>query len=325
MRELITEFFVDAYGADELKVGDDSAVLHLPAPTQRLAFTTDSFVVTPLFFPGGDIGRLAVSGTVNDLATSGATPRYLSVAFILEEGLELDTLRAVCQSIADTAREADVRIVTGDTKVVPRGSGDRIYINTSGVGVFENQQPLSAAHCQSGDKIIVSGTLGDHGIAIIAARENLQFTGDVASDTAPLNHMVAGVLKAAPSTRCFRDPTRGGLASTINELAAQSATTMTIEEAAVPVTQAVRGASEMLGFDVFQIANEGKMVAVVPADEAEAALAAMRTYPHGKDATIIGEVTDGPTDGLPAAWVRTPFGSTRVLDMLVGEQLPRIC
>jgi hydrogenase expression/formation protein HypE len=325
MRELIAEYFVEAYGADELKAGDDSAHIALAHPAHDLAFTTDSYVVTPLFFPGGDIGRLAVSGTVNDLAPSGATPLYLSVAFILEEGLALETLKAICRSIAETAREADVRIVTGDTKVVPRGNGDGIYINTAGIGVFAGQKPLSGQLCQSGDKILLSGTLGDHGIAIIGAREGLNFTSSVLSDVAPLNHMVAGVLQAAPSTRCFRDPTRGGLASTINELAAQSQTTMTIEEAAVPVNPAVRGASEMLGFDIFQIANEGKMVAVVPAEEADAALAAMRSYPHGENAAIIGEVSAAPAAGMPAAWVRTPFGSTRVLDMVVGEQLPRIC
>jgi hydrogenase expression/formation protein HypE len=329
MRELISDFFIAAYGADELKTADDSAVISLVdidnTPAQMIAFTTDSFVVTPLFFPGGDIGRLAVAGTVNDLATSGAVPRWLSIAFVLEEGLPLDTLRVICTSIAETARQANVSIVTGDTKVVPRGNGDGIYINTTGIGVFKDRQPLSGRLCQPGDRILISGTLGDHGIAIIGARQNLNFSSPVLSDAAPLNGLVADVLLAAPSTRCFRDPTRGGLASAINELAAQSQTTMIIEESAVPVTPAVRGAAEMLGFDVFQIANEGKMVAVVAAKEAEAALTAMRAHPLGRDAAIIGEVSAASAAGLPAAWVRTPFGTTRVLDMLTGELLPRIC
>ncbi|MCL2631542.1 MAG: hydrogenase expression/formation protein HypE [Coriobacteriia bacterium] len=334
MRELIAKYFVSAYGAAELKTGDDSAVVTLTAPDQpsqgqqlafKLAFTTDSYVVTPLFFSGGDIGRLAVSGTVNDLATSGATPLYLSVAFILEEGLPLATLEAICASIAATAAEAKVSIVTGDTKVVPHGKGDGIYINTAGVGAFNNQQPLSGRFCQPGDKILVSGTLGDHGVAILAARETLSFQAEIASDVAPLNHLVKQVLHAAPQTRCFRDPTRGGLAATINELASQSQTSMTIDEAAVPVKVAVRGAAEMLGLDIFQIANEGKMVAVVPPDQAESALAAMQADPLGRDAAIIGEVREAPPPGLPAAWLRTALGATRVLDMLVGEQLPRIC
>ncbi|MDR0459499.1 MAG: hydrogenase expression/formation protein HypE [Coriobacteriales bacterium] len=325
MRELIDEYFLSVYGSAELAQGNDSACLKLATPTTELAFTTDSYVVTPLFFAGGDIGRLAVSGTVNDLATSGATPLYLSLAFIMEEGLPLSELRLICQSIAQTAAEAQVSIVTGDTKVVPRGKGDKVYINTAGIGVFLSQRPLSGANCQPGDKILLSGTLGDHGITIVSARENLNFSTNIVSDVAPLNHLVAKVLQAAPATRCFRDPTRGGLAATINELAAQSATSMTIEESLVPVNPAVQGAAEMLGYDIYQIANEGKMVAIVPAEQATAALAAMRTDEHGKNAAIIGEVSGPPASGLPAAWVRTPFGSTRVLDMLVGEQLPRIC
>ncbi|MDR2957702.1 MAG: hydrogenase expression/formation protein HypE [Coriobacteriales bacterium] len=328
MRELIDGFF-ESYAADELKAGDDSATVCLTDPVTNLAFTTDSYVVTPYFFPGGDIGRLAVAGTVNDLSTSGATPVCLSVAFILEEGLPLTDLQTICESIALTADEARVKIVTGDTKVVPRGNGDGIYINTAGIGVFGNQlgnqRPLSGRDCQPGDKILLSGTLGDHGIAIIKAREGLSFTSSIISDVAPLNQMVARVLAAAPSTRCFRDPTRGGLASTINELATQSHTTMTIDEAAIPVQPAVQGAAEMLGFDIYQIANEGKMVAVVPPHEAEVALAAMQADPHGIKAAIIGEVGMGLSTGIPVAWVRTAFGATRVLDMLVGEQLPRIC
>ncbi|MCL2151215.1 MAG: hydrogenase expression/formation protein HypE, partial [Coriobacteriia bacterium] len=296
MRELIADFFYEAYGSPELLIGDDSAVLELGlsadrlgsesgAPAERLAFTTDSFVVTPRFFPGGDIGRLAVCGTVNDLACSGATPLWLSLAFILEEGLQLTELSAVCASIATAATEAGVRIVTGDTKVVPHGTGDGVYINTAGVGLFRaGARPLSGRDCQPGDKILLSGSLGDHGIAIVCAREELGFASDVASDAAPLNRLVSDVIGAAPSTRCFRDPTRGGLASTINELAAQSQTSMTVEETAVPVHAAVAAVCAMLGYDVFQVANEGKAVAVVPADEADAALAAMLANPLGREA-----------------------------------------
>ncbi|MCL2136315.1 MAG: hydrogenase expression/formation protein HypE [Coriobacteriia bacterium] len=325
MRELIAEYFVTSYGASELQSGDDSAILRVPDSIDNLAFTTDSFVITPLFFPGGDIGRLSVCGTVNDLATSGAIALWLSMSFILEEGLPLADLEKICRSIALTAMEAQVMIVTGDTKVVPRGNGDGIYINSSGIGVLDNREALSGRNCRYGDKILLSGTIGDHGIAVISAREGLGFSTGITSDVAPLNKLVAAVLEAAPHTRCFRDPTRGGLASTINELAEQSRTSMVIDEAEVPVKDAVRGAAEMLGFDVFQIANEGKMVAVVPADEADAAIAAMRSHPYGKDAAIIGEVCSRPAPGMPAAWVRTALGATRVLDVLVGEQLPRIC
>jgi hydrogenase expression/formation protein HypE len=330
MHGLIEGLFFDVYGSDVLLRGDDAAVLPLPAEGGgSLAFSTDTFVVTPRFFPGGDIGRLAVCGTVNDVATSGARPLWLSVAFVLEEGFPLDELRRVCASIADSAREAGVQIVTGDTKVVSRGQGDGLYLNTSGVGLLPAQTALSGAHCQAGDRILLSGTLGDHGIAIISCRENLSFSTTIESDVAPLNHLVAAVLAAAPNVRCFRDPTRGGLASTLNELARQSGTVMTIDEDAVPVRDQVRGACEMLGYDVLQVANEGKLVCVVPAEEADAALGAMRTARYGADAALIGEVapfdtTHGDRDA-PRAFVRTPFGSKRVLDMLVGEQLPRIC
>jgi hydrogenase expression/formation protein HypE len=354
MHDLIEGMFLDAYGSDVLKQGDDAAVLALPPAAANgdaigggnggtLAFSTDTFVVTPRFFPGGDIGRLAVCGTVNDVATSGAQPLWLSVAFVLEEGFPLDELRRICASIAATAREADVQIVTGDTKVVSRGQGDGIYINTSGVGVLPARRggadggagapsgALSGTLCQPGDRILISGTLGDHGIAIISCRESLSFSTTIESDVAPLNHLIAAVLEAAPHTRCFRDPTRGGLASTLNELAHQSNTVMTIDEEAVPVRDQVRGACEMLGYDVLQVANEGKVVCVVAADEADAALAAMRASRYGADAALIGEVTspDGTPDSgdgdSPRAYVRTAFGSNRILDMLVGEHLPRLC
>ncbi|NBI32394.1 hydrogenase expression/formation protein HypE [Enterorhabdus sp. P55] len=325
MKRIIDEVFFAAYGTDELLRGDDAAVLPAPAAGERIAFSTDSFVVTPHFFPGGDIGKLAVCGTVNDVATSGARPLYLSCAFVLEEGFPMDDLRRICQTMAETATEAGVRLVTGDTKVVNRGHGDGIYINTSGVGLLSPGIELGGAQCRPGDKVLVSGTLGDHGITIMSCREGLGFSAGVESDAAPLNHLIAEVLAAAPSTRCFRDPTRGGLASTLNELAAQSGTDIVVEEDAVPVRDAVLGACEMLGYDVLQVANEGKMVCVVPADQADAALAAMRANRYGADAAIIGEVAEAQPERGPKVFLQTSFGGRRILDMLVGEQLPRIC
>ena len=325
MKRIIDEVFFAAYGSDELLRGDDAAVLPAPAAGERIAFSTDSFVVTPHFFPGGDIGKLAVCGTVNDVATSGARPLYLSCAFVLEEGFPMDDLRRICQTMAETATEAGVRLVTGDTKVVNRGHGDGIYINTSGVGLLSPGIELGGAQCRPGDKVLVSGTLGDHGITIMSCREGLGFSAGVKSDAAPLNHLIAEVLAAAPSTRCFRDPTRGGLASTLNELAAQSGTDIVVEEGAVPVRDAVLGACEMLGYDVLQVANEGKMVCVVPADQVDAALAAMRANRYGADAAIIGEVAEAQPERGPKVFLQTSFGGRRILDMLVGEQLPRIC
>lgn len=327
MKRIIDEVFMEAYGNETLKTGDDAAVLPLPTPGagEKLAFSTDSFVVTPHFFPGGDIGRLAVCGTVNDVATSGARPVALSCGMILEEGFPLADLRRICRSMAEAAREAGVQIVTGDTKVVNRGHGDGVFINTSGVGLLPAGVTLSGANCRPGDKVLVSGTLGDHGITIMTQREGLGFSADVQTDAAPLNHLIAAVLDAAPHTRCFRDPTRGGLASTLNELADQSGVNITVAEDDIPVKPVVQGACEMLGYDVLQVANEGKMVCVVAADEAPAALAAMRAAKYGQDAAIIGEVTAADPARGPKVLLRTGFGSTRILDMLVGEQLPRIC
>ena len=325
MKRIIDEIFFAAYGTDELLRGDDAAVLPPLAEGERIAYSTDSFVVTPHFFPGGDIGRLAICGTVNDVATSGARPLYLSSAFILEEGFPIDDLKRICQSMAEAAKEAGVKLVTGDTKVVNRGHGDGIYINTSGVGVLAPGFDLGGAQCKPGDKILVSGTLGDHGITIMSCREGLSFSADIESDAAPLNHLIADVLKAAPHTRCFRDPTRGGIASTLNELAGQAGVDMLVEEDAVPVKDAVRGACEMLGYDVMQVANEGKMVCVAAPEEAEAALAAMQANRYGKDAAIIGEVTESDPARGSKVFLQTAFGGKRILDMLVGEQLPRIC
>lgn len=325
MKRIIDEVFFEAYAGDELLKGDDAAVLSALDPGERIAFSTDSYVVTPHFFPGGDIGKLAVCGTVNDVATSGARPHYLSCGFILEEGFPIDDLKKICASMAAAAQEAGVRIVTGDTKVVNHGSGDGIFINTSGIGILAPGRELSGSLCQPGDKVLVSGTLGDHGITIMSCRESLDFAAPVESDAAPLNHLIEQVIDAAPHVRCFRDPTRGGLASTLNELAQQSEVDITIDENTIPVRPAVLGACEMLGYDVLQVANEGKMVCVVAADEAEAALEAMRANPYGTEAAIIGEVAAAQQERGPKVFLRTLFGSTRILDMLVGEQLPRIC
>lgn len=321
MRDIIEQLFFEAYAGDTLRRGDDAATLDIAGG--RVAFSTDTFVVTPHFFPGGDIGHLAVCGTVNDVATSGATPRYLSCGFVLEEGYPLDDLRRVCASMAAAAKEAGVEIVTGDTKVVNRGHGDGIYINTAGIGELRDGVDLSASHIRPGDKILISGSIGDHGIAIISTREELSFSTQIESDAAPLNHLITAVLDACPagSVRAFRDPTRGGLASTLNEFASTAHVDIRVDEDEVPVHDQVRGACEMLGYDVFQVANEGKMVCVCAPEAADAALAAMRADKYGAEAAIIGEVLEG--DGR--VYLRTSFGSERILDMLVGEQLPRIC
>lgn len=320
MQRLIDEVFVTSFGDAGRPAVDDAASLDIP--TSRIAMSTDTYTVSPLVFPGGDIGRLAVCGTVNDVATSGARPLYLSVGFVLEEGLPIDDLKRILMSMHDAANEAGVRIVTGDTKVVERGHGDGVYINTAGVGGLAPGVSLSAANCRPGDIVVLSGTLGDHGIAVVSTREGLEFSTDLRSDAAPLNHLTAAVLEAAPGVRCFRDPTRGGLASTLNEMAATSGVSITVEETQVPVRPQVLGACEMLGYDVYQVANEGKMVAIVPPGEADAALRAMRSAPYGEDAAIIGEVRE---DHPGTVYVRTSFGATRIMDMLVGEQLPRIC
>ena len=323
MKRLIDDLFLTEFADEAAMPGDDAGVV--PLGGERIAMSTDSFVVTPQFFPGGNIGRLAVCGTVNDVATAGARVAYLSCGFVLEEGYPIDKLRQIVRTMSEVAAEAGVKIVTGDTKVVERGHADGVFINTAGVGLVPAGVNLSGSHCQPGDKVLLSGTLGDHGIAIISQREGLTFSTTIESDAAPLNHLIADVLAAAPDTRCFRDPTRGGLASTLNEFSEASRVDILVDEASVPVRDQVRGACEMLGYDVFQVANEGKMVAVVPADQAEAALAAMRANKYGANAAIIGEVAAPSEEGGHTVRLRTPFGSTRILDMLVGEQLPRIC
>ena len=298
---------------------DQDTAAHLPG---RLAFTTDSYVVTPPFFPGGDIGRLAVCGTVNDLAMRGAQPLYLSAGYILEEGLPLRDLEQIVESMARTAAEVGAQIVTGDTKVVNRGSADRIFINTTGIGLVPPGVDLSAARVRVGDMVLVSGTAGDHGMAIMIQREGLAFESELKSDCAPLNGLVAMLLQAAPHLHCLRDPTRGGLATTLNEIAERPRVGIEIEERSIPVRDEVRAACELLGLDPLHVANEGKLIALVPAAEADAALAAMRDHPFGRQAAIIGRVTEGHPGRVV---LRTILGTRRILGMLVGEQLPRIC
>ncbi|HUF38219.1 MAG TPA: hydrogenase expression/formation protein HypE [Anaerolineales bacterium] len=301
---------------------DDAAVLAINGSGLRLAFTTDSYVVNPLFFPGGDIGKLAIHGTLNDLATSGARPLALSVSLILEEGLPIADLRRVLESMRDAAGEAGVPIVTGDTKVVNRGSADKLYINTAGVGLIDPGFNLSAFNVRPGDRILLSGSVGDHGIAVMMAREALEMEMEVRSDTAPLHELAARLLEAAPETRCLKDPTRGGVATSLNEIALNARVGIAIDEKAVPVSAQVRGACEILGIDPLTIANEGKLICVVPPESEADALRAMRSHPFGKAAVVIGEVQAEPPGMV---FLRTEIGGTRVLDMLVGDPLPRIC
>lgn len=326
MKELIDQVFLDAYTDKELYLGDDATVLSnlQIQKNQRIVMSTDSYVVHPQFFPGGDIGRLAVCGTVNDVATSGAKPVALSIGFILEEGYAVSDLKNICSSIAQASLEAGVKIVTGDTKVVEHGKADGVFINTSGVGVVDMDCCLSGNNCNDGDIVLLSGSVGDHGITIMSCREGLNFDADIKSDAAPLNKMIEDVLSAAPNTKCFRDPTRGGLASSLNEIALQSSVDICIDEAEVPVKKSVKNACEMLGYDPFQVANEGKMLAIVPKNEADAALCAMKNSKYGSDAAIIGQIEKMNSD-KPKVYVLTEYKTKRILDMLVGQQLPRIC
>jgi hydrogenase expression/formation protein HypE len=288
----------------------------------RIAFTTDSFVVRPLFFPGGDIGRLAVHGTVNDLAVGGARPLFLSAAFILEEGLPLADLQRIVASMRAACQEAGVALVTGDTKVVDRGKGDGVFITTSGIGQVPEGRCLSIHAARPGDRILVSGTLGDHGIAILSVREGLEFETVLESDTAPLTSLCQAMLEACPRIRCMRDPTRGGLSSALNELAAASRVGVELDETAIPLRPEVRGACEMLGLDPLYVANEGKLMAVVPAEDADRVLGVMRAHPLGKDAAHIGKVV---ADHPGLVLMRSLVGGERVVTLLMGEQLPRIC
>jgi len=317
--ELIEKYLLPPLANPLLAKLDDSAVFDLSG---HLAFTTDSYVVSPIFFPGGDIGKLAVCGTINDLSMSGAMPLYLSLSLIIEEGLTLSELKKVVSSIKAAAEEAGVKIVTGDTKVVNRGSADKLFINTSGIGIIPKGIDISGSNAKVGDKIILSGTIGDHGIAVMSQREGLKFSVPVKSDCAPLNKLVSQMLEASSLIHCLRDPTRGGLATTLNEFAKQSKVGITIEEEKIPVREGVRAACELLGFDPLYVANEGKLVAVVAPQDADKILAKMERNAYGADASIIGEVTD---ERKGKVIMKTRLGASRIVDMLSGELLPRIC
>ncbi|OYT18043.1 MAG: hydrogenase expression/formation protein HypE [Nitrospira sp. UW-LDO-01] len=320
MQELIHDVFVRAFHNSMLAPMHDGATW--PVEKGTLAFTTDSYVVRPLFFPGGDIGSLAVNGTINDLAMCGAKPLYLSAGFILEEGLSMEVLRRVVNSMAEAARAAGVPIVTGDTKVVDRGKGDGIFINTSGVGLVPKGVRVLPTLIEPGDAILVSGDLGSHGVAVLSVREGLTFNGDIESDSAPLHHVVADLIDNGIEIHCLRDITRGGLASVLNELATTAKVGVAVDEAAIPVSEPVRGACELLGLDPLYVANEGRFVAMVPASQAEAALAVMRRHKAASQAASIGTVMDR---SAPPVVLRTVLGTQRILDLLSGEQLPRIC
>ena len=325
MRTLIEDVFVRAFDNPALNALEDQAVFalaDLAAQGDRLAFTTDTYVVDPLFFPGGDIGTLAVAGTVNDIAMSGARPVFLSCAMVLEEGLAVETLRRVAASMKAMADRVGVAIVTGDTKVVEKGAADKLFINTSGIGVIRPGIAISAANARPGDVVVVNGVLGDHGTAILIARNQLALEAEIASDCQPLDGLVAAMLSACPSVRCLRDATRGGVATVLNEFAQSSQVGIRLRERDLPLREQVKGACEILGLDPLYLANEGRLVAVVPGPDAERLIAAMRAHPAGTGATVIGEVIEGPP-GLVT--LLTGFGGERVVDMLVGEQLPRIC
>jgi hydrogenase expression/formation protein HypE len=317
MREVLAPALAPASSGGVL---NDAAVIEVAG--ERLAFTTDSFVVSPIRFPGGDIGELAVNGTVNDLAMMGAQPLALSLAYVIEEGLPLEELRAITASAAAAAARAGARIVTGDTKVVGRGNADRLFVNTSGIGVVRPDARPSADRARPGDVVIVSGPIGLHGVAIMSVREGLEFEVEIASDTQALNGLVAAMLDVAPDIHVLRDPTRGGLSSSLNEIAQASAVGMVLDEPAIPIPGPVRAACEFLGLDPMHVANEGKLVAIVPADTVDAVLAAMRATTEGAEAAVIGQVV-GEHPGMVT--IRTMVGSERIVDMLVGEQLPRIC
>jgi len=318
--QLIQKMVLPQFRNDLLEPLHDGAVFSVNGA--KLAFSTDSFVVKPIFFPGGDIGRLAVCGTVNDLAMCGAKPLYLSAGFILEEGLGMEDFRRIVQSMKQAAAEAGVLLVTGDTKVVDRGKGDKIFINTSGIGLVEPGVNIHPCRAQIGDKIIINGPIAMHGIAIMSVRENLAFETEIISDCASLNGLVAGLLQACPDVHVMRDPTRGGIASALNEIADQAKIGIRLNEAAIPISEEVKGACEILGFDPLYVANEGKLLAVVPPEGANLVLEAMRRHPLGKDAAIIGEVVP---DHPGFVTLRTRVGGNRIVDMLSGEQLPRIC
>jgi hydrogenase expression/formation protein HypE len=325
--DLIQRVFVPGFGNEVLAALEDQATislhgLHNGVKGPRVALTTDSFVVRPLFFPGGDIGKLAVHGTVNDLAVGGAVPQFLAAAFILEEGLALDDLRRIVASMREACDAAGVALVTGDTKVVDRGKGDQVFITTTGIGLVPEGRSLSIRNARPGDRILVSGTVGDHGIAIMSVREGIEFETVLESDTAPLADLTETMLTACPAVRCMRDPTRGGLSSALNELAAASRVGVRLAEAAIPIRPEVHAACEMLGLDPLYVANEGKLMAIVPPEDADRLVDVMRRHPLARNATVIGEVVD-EHPGL--VLLRSLVGGERVVTLLAGEQLPRIC
>jgi hydrogenase expression/formation protein HypE len=326
MRDLIDDVFIAAFNNPALNALEDQArfkLSDLASYGDRLAMTTDSYVIDPIFFPGGDIGKIAICGTVNDLAVGGATPLYLTCGMIIEEGMEVKTLRRIVKSMADTAKAAGVLIVTGDTKVVERGSCDKIFINTAGVGVIHEDYQLGAHKAQANDHILVNGFLGDHGAAILDARGDMNLSSPIESDCAPLQDLIQTLLKAAPNTRFIRDATRGGIASVLNEIADASNCAIEINENATPIRTEVKGFCEILGLDPLYLANEGKIVTVVPDTEYQAALDAMRAHPLGMDAADIGNILGNGRAGR--VHMKTSFGGKRIVDMLIGEQLPRIC
>ncbi|MFC1907782.1 hydrogenase expression/formation protein HypE [Chloroflexota bacterium] len=317
--ELVEKSLIKAFGNPLLAKLDDSAVLDFNG---KLAFTTDSYVVSPIFFPGGDIGKLAVCGTVNDLAMSGAKPLYLSLSLIIEEGLSQDELSKVVDSVRKAVQEAGVEIVTGDTKVVHKGSADKLFINTAGVGIIPKGVNISGSNAMPDDKVIINGPIGDHGIAVISQREGLSFSTQLESDCAPLGGLVAEMLAISPNIRCLRDPTRGGLATTLNELAEQSKVSIKIEEEKVPIREEVLAACEMFGFDPLYVANEGKLVAIVPPEDTDKVLKVIQENHYGQDAAIIGEVR---AEHPGRVVMKTCLGASRIIDMLIGDLLPRIC
>lgn len=320
MSQLIEELFKRHLDNDLLRQGNDQAIFN-PPPGQ-MVMSTDGHVIAPLFFPGGDIGCLAVHGTVNDVAMAGARPMYLAAGFILEEGLPLSDLALVVQSMARAANEAGVLVVTGDTKVVERGKGDGIFITTTGVGVVPEGLDISGDRARQGDAVLVNGTMGDHGVAVMSKRENLGFDTEIQSDTNALHGLVAAMVEAVPDIHCLRDPTRGGLATTLNELAFQSGVGMHIREADIPVRHEVAAACELLGLDPLYVANEGKLIAICPGDQAQALLETMRGHPLGKESVVIGRAVEDPHHFVR---METAFGGQRIVDWLAGEQLPRIC
>ncbi|MDX1413960.1 MAG: hydrogenase expression/formation protein HypE [Candidatus Promineifilaceae bacterium] len=319
--DLINGLFLPPFDNPALRAGNDAGVVELQSDL-RLAVSTDSHVVWPLFFPGGDIGRLAVCGTVNDVAMMGAKPHYLTAGFILEEGLEIGLLERVVESMQESAAEAGVQIIAGDTKVVEHGKADGLYINTSGVGIVPAKIGIGGAQAKPGDQVIISGPIGDHGIAVLAARNELGFETEIISDVAPLNHLVSAMLAVSDGIHVLRDPTRGGVGSTLNEIARQSNVAVMLHEQRIPIRPAVKAACEMLGFDPLYIANEGRLLAIVDPDVAGMVLETMRRTRYGEESVIIGEVQERPQRRV---LLKTAFGSTRIVDVLLGEMLPRIC